>query len=96
MGGRSGGALLEAAARVVAAGAAPAHPDLTVDAVLDIEATVAELNTAVAAILHVAGLRPRESAQGEPAQGEPAQGGPAQGEALPVASPDRVRERSSP
>jgi hypothetical protein len=72
MTGKSGGGLIEAAARIIAAGLAPLHPDLTPDAVLDLEATVDELNTAVAAILRVAGLRPAD---------DPA------GEASPVASP---------
>lgn len=71
MAGKSGGGLIEAAACIVAAGLAPAHPDLTPDKVLDLEATVDELNSAVAAILRVAGLRP---------MGDPA------GEASPVAS----------
>ena len=56
--GRSGGALIEAAARVVAAGLAPSHPDLTADGILDLEATLDELNRAVAAILSAAGLNP--------------------------------------
>jgi len=58
MTGRSGGALIEAAAKVVTAGLAPAHLDLTADAVLDLEATLEELNAAVAAILRSAGLTP--------------------------------------
>lgn len=58
MTGKSGGALIEAAAEVVRTGLVPAHPDLTADAVLDLEATVGELNAAVAAILSVAGLKP--------------------------------------
>jgi hypothetical protein len=65
MTGKSGGALIEAAAQVVAAGLAPAHPELTADALLDLEANVEELNAAVAAILAVAGLRPAENAAGE-------------------------------
>jgi hypothetical protein len=56
MTGKSGGALIDAAAKVVVAGLAPAAPDLTVDAVLDMEATIDELNAAVAAVLRVAGL----------------------------------------
>jgi len=56
MSGASGGALIEAAAHVVAAGLAPGHPELDPDGVLDLEATVAELNAAVAAVLRVAGL----------------------------------------
>ena len=58
MTGKSGGALIEAAATVVTCGLAPAHPDLTADAVLDLEATIEELNAAVAAILRIAGLHP--------------------------------------
>ncbi len=56
MTGKTGGALVDAAAKVVVAGLSPARPDLTVDAVLDLEATIGELNAAVAAILRVAGL----------------------------------------
>src|SRR5204863_3745797 len=65
MTGKSGGALIEAAAKVVAAGLAPGHPDLVADAVLDLEATIEELNAAVATILRIAGLTPMENAAGE-------------------------------
>jgi hypothetical protein len=65
MTGKSAGALIEAAAKVVTAGLAPAHPDLTADTVLDLEATIEELNAAVAAILRTAGLTPRENNMGE-------------------------------
>jgi hypothetical protein len=65
MTGASGGALIDAAARLVAAGLAAAHAELTVEAVLDLDASLAELNTAVAAILRQAGLSPREFAPGE-------------------------------
>jgi len=65
MAGKSGGALIEAAAQIVTVGLGPAHPDLTRDAVLDLEATVEELNAAVAAILRIAGLRPKDDAAGE-------------------------------
>src|SRR5260221_5691442 len=58
MTGKSAGALVEAAAKVVAVGLAPAHPDLAPDAVLDLEATLAEFNAAVAAILRLARLTP--------------------------------------
>jgi len=71
MAGKTGGGLIEAAAQVVAAGLAPAHPDLTADAVLDLEATVAELNDAVAAILRVGGLEPAGEAR-SPDGGPPA------------------------
>ena len=65
MAGKSGGGLIEAAARLVAAGLAPSHPDLNADAVLDLEATVDDLNAAVAAILAAAGLKPQETPPGE-------------------------------
>jgi hypothetical protein len=81
MGGKSGGDLIEAAARVVAAGLAPAHPETTADMVLDLEAGVDDLNAAVTAILRVAGLRPKE---------------PDPGEAQPVASLRSLHEGSSP
>src|SRR5205823_14971177 len=58
MTGASGGSLIDAAARLVAAGLAAAHAELTVQAVLDLDASLAELNTAVAAILQSAGLSP--------------------------------------
>jgi len=61
MAGKSAGALVEAAAGVVAAGLAPAHPEITTDALLDLEARLDELNAAVAAILEEAGLRPGEA-----------------------------------
>lgn len=63
MTGKSGGALLEAAADIVVAGLGAAHPDLTRDAMLDLEATLDELNAAVAAILRIAGLRAAGEAQ---------------------------------
>ena len=58
MAGKSGGALIDAAAGVVTAGLAAAHPDLTAAAVLACEASLAELNAVVAAILTMAGLHP--------------------------------------
>ena len=66
MSGKSGGNLIEAAVEVVAAGLAPAHPDLAAEALLDLEAGVDELNAAVAAILRLAGLTPQGNAMGEP------------------------------
>ena len=80
MAGKSGGALIEAAAEVVTSGLAPAHPDLSANAVLDLEATIGELNAAVAAILRVAGLHPLVNATGESAAGE----------TRPVASPEEI------
>src|SRR5260370_40015202 len=58
MAGKSGGALIEAAAQIVTVGVGPAHPDLTRDAVLHLEATVDALNAAGAAILRISALRP--------------------------------------
>jgi hypothetical protein len=81
MAGKSGGGLIEAAARVIAAGLAPGHPELTAEKVLDLEASLEQLNEAVAAVLRTAGLR-------RPENGASAQGGaPMMGEAQPVASP---------
>ena len=68
MAGASGGALIDAAARLVAAGLAGAHPELTSDSILDLEASLSELNIAVAAILERAGLSPKEL---EPGEAEP-------------------------
>jgi hypothetical protein len=80
MTGRSGGGLIEAAATVVTSGLAPAHPDLTVDGVLDLEATIEELNAAVAAILRIAGLSPTQNTPPEKTAGE----------TRPVASPGAI------
>src|SRR6266478_2109432 len=63
MAGKSGGALIDAAAQVVTTGLAAAHPDLTADTVLSCEASLAELNAAVAAILTMAGLHPAGEAR---------------------------------
>ena len=80
MAGKSGGGLIEAAAKVVAAGLAPSHPDATADALLDLEASVDDLNAAVAVILRVAGLRPKDADPGE---------------VPPVASPSALRAANS-
>lgn len=86
MAGKSGGGLIEAAAKVVAAGVAPGHPDMTADRILEVEAGVDDLNEAVAAILRIAGLRPAETASRENAMGE----------ARPVASPGAGGTSSAP
>jgi hypothetical protein len=75
MSGKSGGGLIEAAARVVATGLAPTHPELTAEKILDLEAGIDQLNDAVAAVLRAAGLR-------QPGDGDEAQ---IKGEAQPVA-----------
>lgn len=57
MTGKSGSDLIDSAAKVFAIGISSAHPELTVDDVLNLEATIAELNAAVAAVLKIAGLQ---------------------------------------
>ncbi len=54
--GKTGGAVIDAAARVIQAGLARAMPELTLDAVLEFDATMNEVTVAVAVILSVAGL----------------------------------------
>ena len=64
--GKSGGAVIDAAARVIQAGLARAAPGLTLDDVLELEATMDEVTAAVTVILGVAGLqRPGDAAPGE-------------------------------
>ena len=77
MAGKSGGGLIDAAAHVVAAGLAPAYPELTAERVLDLEASIEQLNDAVAAVLRTAGLRQLEDGAGAQPMGE----------AQPVATP---------
>lgn len=67
--GKTGGAIVDAAARVIQAGLVRGMPELTLDAVLELEATMDEVTAAVAVILGVAGL----SRQGDISAGE---GGP--------------------
>ena len=57
--GASGGTMIDAAARILLAGLAAVHPDLSLDDVLALQATVAEIYAAVAAVLRVAGLVPQ-------------------------------------
>src|SRR5882762_10022269 len=83
MAGASGGGLIDAAAKLVKAGLAAAHPDLTVEAVLDCAASLPELNAAVAAILQMAGLHPKELDQGEAG---PVANGATTGAAIPAPS----------
>ena len=77
MAGKSGSGLIETAVRVVAAGVAPVHPELTSERILELEATIEELNEAVAAILRTAGLRQPQNHGGARTLGE----------AQPVTSP---------
>lgn len=66
--GKTGGAVIDAAARVIQAGLARAVPEMTLDAVLELEATMDEVTAAVAVILGVAGLnRAGDAAPGEAA-----------------------------
>src|SRR5260370_35695126 len=69
MAGKSGGALIDAAAAVGTAGLAAAHPDLTADMVLACEASLAELNTAVSPSPPIAGPHPARG--GRPAARPP-------------------------
>src|SRR3954469_11363748 len=70
MAGKSGGGLIEAAARVIAAGLAPAHPELTAERILDLEASIEQLNEAVAAVLRTGGLRRPDNDAGAQIKGE--------------------------
>jgi hypothetical protein len=74
--GKTGGAVVDAAAQVIQAGLARAMPELTLDAVLELEATMDELTAAVSVILGVAGLSRRENVPS--------------GEAAPVAVPEPI------
>jgi hypothetical protein len=57
MAGKSGGGLVEAAAKVIQAGLVQSNPGLTVDDVMALPATIDDVNAAVAAIIRVAGLK---------------------------------------
>jgi len=61
--GKTGGAVVDAAARVIQAGLARAMPDLTLAEVLEFEATMDEVTEAVATILGAAGLSRAGGAQ---------------------------------
>lgn len=65
MAGKSSGGLIDGAVGVLVAGLAPAHPDIKADDLLDIEATMAELNAAVATVLRTAGLQATDAGPGE-------------------------------
>ena len=69
MAGRSGGDLITAAARLVAAGIV--DDSVTEESILDIEATVTELNEAVSAVLRVSGLRVSGEALPQPELASP-------------------------
>lgn len=61
-GGAASGNFVDAAVRILQAGFAAAQPGLTLGDVLALEATVPEVNAAVAAVLRVAGLVPQGEA----------------------------------
>lgn len=67
--GKSGAAVIDAAARVIQAGLARAMPDLSLDALLEFEATMDEVTAAVTVILRAAGLSRQEGKT--PGEGEP-------------------------
>ncbi|MGH7093767.1 MAG: hypothetical protein ACREFB_09565 [Stellaceae bacterium] len=65
--GKSGGGLVEAAARIIEAGLARSDPAIDLASVLAMEASLDEVNRAVAAILRLAGLGLEETKPGEAA-----------------------------
>lgn len=67
--GKSGGAVVDAAARVIQAGLARAMPDMTLDAVLELEATMDEVTQAVSVILRIAGLARSQPGEALPVTG---------------------------
>ncbi len=67
--GKSGGAVIDAAARVIQAGLARAMPDLSLDGVLELEATMDEVTEAVGVILRVAGLSRQQPGEARPVTG---------------------------
>jgi hypothetical protein len=69
MAGKSGGDVIIAAARLVAAGIVDS--DVTPETILDLEGTMTELNDAVAAVLRVAGLRMSGEALPQPELASP-------------------------
>ncbi|MBV9861886.1 MAG: hypothetical protein JO267_07035 [Alphaproteobacteria bacterium] len=81
MAGKSAGGLVDAAAKIVHAGLLRARPGLTLDDVLAMEATLDQLNDAVAAVIRKAGLVRREHPehQARGYAGEDAGGGAAAG-----------------
>jgi hypothetical protein len=70
MAGKSGGGMVEAAAKIIHAGLLQSNPALTLDDVMALPATLDELTSAVAAIIRVAGLKPAGEA-GPVATGSP-------------------------
>src|SRR3977135_1819914 len=78
MSGASGGALIDAAGKLVKTGLAAPPPDGAVEAGLGAPPTLSVLNATVAAILQMAGLHPKEPGPGE--------AGPVASEATPGAA----------
>ena len=86
--GKAGGELVEAAARIIQAGLSREDPAVTLDDVLAMEASLEEVNAAVATILKAAGLSPSGEAApaGTAAPGSPASTAPSPpGADIPIA-----------
>jgi hypothetical protein len=67
MSGALGGVSIDAAIQIILAGLKPSEPDLTAEALLNEESSVAELNAAVTAVVKMAGLEPKGEAAPQPA-----------------------------
>lgn len=65
--GSDGIALIDASVELLATALGEKYPDATVDALLDLPATLVELNEAVAAVLRAAGLHLEVAVPGEAA-----------------------------
>ena len=70
--GKTGGAVVDAAARVIQAGLSRSMPDLSLDAVLELEATMDEVTEAVGVILRLAGLARQQLGEVQPVTSETA------------------------
>lgn len=79
--GKTGGAVIDGAARVIHAGLARSMPELTIDAILELEATMDEVTAAVATILTAAGLSRQERVG--PGEAGPVASGPQENPAGP-------------
>lgn len=64
--GLTGGAVIDVSARIIEAGLSRSNPTMTYAAILDSEATLEEVNAAVALIIKAAGLAPSGEAQAPP------------------------------
>jgi hypothetical protein len=85
--GKTGGAVIDAAARVIQAGLVRTTPEMSLDDVFELEATMDEVTAAVSVILGVAGLsRPAEMKLEEIKSGEAVPVAATQGEPAAVSS----------